>query len=185
MGWTAFDSPHTVRAAPLACLLASLLALGPASPWASARALRRGAAPAITTIPTAGDYSVALEQCVGGGPQPERSATFVAQMVGTPATQKMAMKIDLEERLRGEADYRRVLAPGLGVWRAAETGVKIYKYVKQVTNLQSSASYRAVVHFRWIADRGRTLKRAEARSPRCFQPATPAPAQSGRASAAA
>jgi len=160
MVWTAIDM---TRAALVACLLA----LCAATPVASARVTR----PATAPLP--GDYSVALEQCVSAGALSERSATFVAQMVASVATQKMAMKIELEERAHGEAEYRSVLAPGLGVWRAAEPGVRIYKYVKQVTNLAAPASYRAVVRFRWVGDRGRTIKRAEARSTRCFQPVSP------------
>ncbi len=157
--------PRTARAALLACLLA----LCAAGPVAAAGEVRRAVA-----TPGPGDYSVALEQCVGSAAQSERSATFVAQMVASAGTQKMAMKIELEARARGEAEYHNLLAPGLGVWRAAEPGVKIYKYVKQVTNLAAPAAYRAVVHYRWVGDKGRTIKRAEARSARCFQPVTSA-----------
>jgi hypothetical protein len=128
-----------------------------------------------TSTPAPGDYSVTLEQCVSAGVQAERSATFVSQMVATAATQKMAMKIVLEERTRGEAEYHAVPGPGFGVWRPSEPGVKIYKYVKQVTNLAAPAVYRTTVKFRWAADKGKVIKRAELRSSRCFQPTLPAP----------
>jgi hypothetical protein len=158
----AVDMARAARAALLIPLL--VLVGGPV-----ARAA--GAAP-----PTPGDYSVALEQCIGSTVQPERSATFVAQMVATATTQKMAMKIQLEERARGAAEYHLVSAPGLGVWKPSELGVKIYKYVKQVTNLSAPAVYRVMVKFRWVGDKGRVVKRAELRSSRCFQPAlTPPP----------
>jgi hypothetical protein len=49
--------------------------------------------------------------------------------------------------------------------------VKIYKYVKQVTNLGAPAAYRAVVRFRWLGEKGRALKHAELHTPRCQQPA--------------
>jgi hypothetical protein len=119
-------------------------------------------------------YSVTLEQCVTSTVQAERSATFTAQMVATSATQKMAMRIELQQRLRDEADFHTVLAPGFGVWRGSEAGVKIYKYVKQVTNLAAPAAYRVVVRFRWMGERGHVLKRAELRTPRCLQPLLPA-----------
>jgi len=80
------------------------------------------------------------------------------------------MRIELEQRLRGETIFHTVIAPGLGVWRDSEAGVKIYKYVKQVTNLTAPAAYRAVVRFRWLGDRGHVLKHAELRTPRCLQP---------------
>jgi hypothetical protein len=124
----------------------------------------------LTTTPTDGaPYSVTLEQCATSTVQVERSATFTAQMTATSATQHMGMRIELQQRLHGEA-FHTVIAPGFGIWRSPEAGVKIYKYVKQVTNLTAPAAYRAVVHFRWLGDRGRVLKRAELHTPRCFQP---------------
>jgi hypothetical protein len=51
--------------------------------------------------------------------------------------------------------------------------VKIYKYVKQVTNLDTSAAYRALVRFRWIGERGHVLKRDELHTPRCLEPSLP------------
>jgi hypothetical protein len=164
----AVDRARPARAALGACLLA--LAAGGLP--AAARA---------TTASAPGDSSVTLEQCISSSVQAERSATFVSQMVATAATQKMAMKIVLEERARGGAEYHAVPGPGFGVWRPSEPGVKIYKYVKQVTNLAAPAIYRTTVKFRWVADKGRVIKRAELRSSRCFQPpltapVTPAPA---------
>jgi hypothetical protein len=47
--------------------------------------------------------------------------------------------------------------------------VKIYKYVKQITDLSSPAVYRAVVRFRWVGERGRVVKRAELHTARCEQ----------------
>ena len=165
MGRTAEIRRAAARASTIACLLA----LCAGGPLAAARGVTRG-----VTAPAPGDYSVALEQCVSAAAQSERSATFVAQMVGTAATQKMAMKIQLEQRMRGESEYH-ALAPA-GSWKASEAGVKIYKYVKQVTNLSAPAMYRLDVKFRWIASKGKVVKRAELRSSRCFQPALAAPA---------
>lgn len=165
MGRTADIRRAGARAAASACLLA----LCAGGPLAAASGVVRGA-----SAPTPGDYSVTLEQCLGSSVRSERSATFTAQMVGTAATQKMAMKIQLEARMRGEAEYHAVTPTG--PWKPSEPGVKIYKYVKQVTNLSAPAVYRLDVKFRWIADKGRVVKRAELRSSRCFQPALAAPA---------
>lgn len=159
----ATNTPRVARAALIVCLLA-LLACGPV-------ALARESTPP----PPPGDYSVTVEQCVNSSVQAERSATFVAQMVATASTQKMAMKINLEERLRSEPEYHVVAAPGFGVWRPSEPGVKIYKYVKQVTNLTASVVYRVAVKFRWVGDKGKVIKRADLRSSRCFQPTLTAP----------
>lgn len=163
-------TPRVARAALIVCLLA-LLACGPVA------LAREGASP----TPVPGDYSATVEQCVSSSVQAERSATFVAQMVATAPTQKMAIKINLEERLRNEPEYHMVAAPGFGVWRSSEPGVKIYKYVKQVTNLTAPVVYRVAVKFRWVGDKGKVIKRADLRSSRCFQPTlttpvSPAPA---------
>ena len=166
MGWMVANKPHAARAALIVCLLA-LVACGP--PVALARE-------GTSSVPVPGDFSVTVEQCVNSNVQTERSATFVAQMVATVSTQKMAMKINLEERGRGELEYHVVGAPGFGVWRPSEPGVKIYKYVKQVTNLAAPVSYRVAVKFRWVVgDKGKVIKRAELHSSRCFQPTLTAP----------
>lgn len=145
----------------VACVLAALARVDAASALAAVRRI---------AVPPAPGYSVTLEQCVTSTVQTERSATFTAQMVATAATQKMAMRFELQERMRGETDFHTVVAPGLGAWQRSEPGVKIYKYVKQITNLAAPAAYRAVVRFRWLGEKGRVLKRAELHTQKCVQP---------------
>ncbi|HEY5287458.1 MAG TPA: hypothetical protein VIJ50_10170, partial [Solirubrobacteraceae bacterium] len=117
-----------------------------------------------------GAATVGIEQCVTSTIHAERSATFTAQMAATATTQKMAMRIELQQRLRGEAEFHTLAAPGFGVWRTSEPGVAIYKYVKQITNLDAPAAYRVLVRFRWLDERGHVLKRDELHSSRCAQP---------------
>jgi hypothetical protein len=167
MARMAFMSNRTMKIMPaVACTLA-LLVCGQVA-FAQV-GLRR----ALTTTPPEGTASVTLEQCVSSTVQVERSATFTAEMTATTATRRMGMRIELQQRLRGEGEFHTMLAPGFGVWRASEPGVKIYKYVKQVTNLTAPAAYRAVVRFRWLGEKGRMLKRAELHTPRCLQPTLP------------
>lgn len=171
MAKTMFKYAHGAKTAlMLACLLALLaclqVAFAQASPFAQASLHRT-----LTSVPADGSgYSVTLEQCATSTVQSERSATFTAQMTATSATQRMGMRIELQQRMHGEAEFHTVVAPGLGVWRSSEPGVKIYKYVKQVTNLEAPAAYRATVRFRWLGDKGKVLKRSEAHTPRCLQP---------------
>jgi hypothetical protein len=158
------------RAARAALVLAGTLAL---LAWAQV-AFADGAQNAgSTTAATDGSASVGIEQCVASTVQAERSATFTAQMSATSTTQKMAMRIELQQRLRGESEFHTLAAPGFGVWRTSESGVEIYKYVKQVTNLDAPAAYRVTVHFRWADERGHVLKRDELHSSRCLQPTFP------------
>jgi hypothetical protein len=152
---------HLMRAARAAsicgCVLASLVC---------------GQAAFASTI-TDGAATVGIEQCVSSTVQLERSATFTAQMNATTATQKMAMRLELQQRLRGENEFHTLVAPGFGVWRVSEPGVKIYKYVKQVTNLDAPAAYRVLVRFRWTGEGGHQLKHDELRTPRCIEPSLP------------
>jgi hypothetical protein len=118
--------------------------------------------------------NAALEQCVTSVAQIERSATFAGEMTAVPGTVRMAMRIEVQESLPGQAGYHTLSAPGLGVWRDSDPKVRIYKYLKQVTNLSAPASYRALVRFRWLGAKGHVLKHAERLTSRCEQPAAPA-----------
>jgi hypothetical protein len=130
---------------------------------------------AQTTTPstTSSAVTATLEQCFTSVVQVERSATFTGEMTAVAGAARMAMRIDLEERLPGETEFHPVVFSGLGVWRWADPKVKVYKYLKQVTNLSSPASYRGFVRFRWINARGHVIKRAERWTARCLQPASP------------
>jgi hypothetical protein len=105
--------------------------------------------------------------------QAERAATFAGEMAAIPGTLRMAMRIDVQERMPEDLSFHTVSAPGLGVWRVSDAKVKIYKYLKEVTNLSAPATYRAFVRFRWLGQKGHVLKRAERVTARCMQPAPP------------
>jgi hypothetical protein len=160
------------RAARLALVLVGALAL---LVWAQAAFAREGLRNSLTSTPSppaaASGYSATVEQCVTSSVQSERSATFTAQMVATGTTQRMEIKIQLQQRMRGEPEYHTVAAPNLGIWRGSEPGVKIDKYVQQVTGLTAPAAYRALVQFRWLGDKGHMLRHAELHTFHCLQPA--------------
>jgi hypothetical protein len=118
-----------------------------------------------------------LEQCVTAVAQTERSVTFAGEMTSIPGSARMEMRVDVLERMPTETSFHAVSAPGLGVWRTAAPGVKVYRYLKQVTNLSAPAFYRGAVRFRWLTSRGHLLKAVELRTPRCEQPATPPPGE--------
>ncbi len=132
---------------------------------------------ASTSNPAPAPVSASVEQCVPSVNRTERSATFVGQMTATAGTQRMAIQIEIQERMPTDLAFHTVMAPGLGVWRQSETGVRIYKFVKQVTNLSAPAAFRALVRYRWLDDRGHTIAHAQRRTPICQQPAQPLPAQ--------
>jgi hypothetical protein len=122
--------------------------------------------------------SASLVQCLSASEPAERAATFAGEMTMVAGASRMSMRIELLERMPGEANYHTVAAPGLGVWRGSDPGVGVYKYVKQVTNLSAPADYKGLVSFRWQGAHGRTVKRDERRTRRCSQPASTASASS-------
>jgi hypothetical protein len=108
------------------------------------------------------DCHVAVEQSA-------RYVTFAGQMSALPGADRLAMRMDLQERDPGMA-FRVVSAPNLGVWRRSAPGVGVLRYVKQVTNLPAPAAFRAVISFRWLDAAGHVVRRAARRSPLCLQP---------------
>jgi hypothetical protein len=143
------------------------------------RARAHGHAADTALGPRNAPVSAGLDHCVTAGLQGERSATFSGEMTAIPGTIRMAMRIEVQERMPAEEAFHTIIAPGLGVWRVSEVKVRVYKYFKQVTNLHSPASYRALVRFRWLTARGHVLRQAERLTPRCLQPAPPAPPPPG------
>jgi hypothetical protein len=161
------------------CLAQAPVAMGgttaPSSPSASETAGSGGTGQAGQgdAPGTKANVSATLEQCATALAQTERSATFAGEMTVIPGTARMEIRIDIEERSPGEAQYRTVSAPGLGVWRGSAPGVKTYTHIQQVTNLSAPASYRGAVRFRWLNARDRLIKAEELRTPACEQPAVP------------
>jgi hypothetical protein len=121
------------------------------------------------------NVAATLEQCLTSSLQAERSATFTGEMAAIAGSTKMEMRIDVLERLPHEMLFHTVTAPGLGVWRVSTTGVKVYKYLKQVTNLSAPAFYRAAIRYRWLSAKGKIVKTAELHTPKCEQPPPLAP----------
>ncbi len=118
--------------------------------------------------------NASLEQCATAPAASERSATFAGEMTAIAGTARMQIRIDVIERVPGEAQYRTVNASGLGVWRDSAPGVKIYTSFNTVNDLSAPAFYRGAVRFRWLNSKGRTIKAEELRTPRCEQPVAPA-----------
>jgi hypothetical protein len=162
---------HTLlRASAHALLMASLAALCLGGAVAAAAVGDTQGSTAPTTKPPA---AATLVECLTSTEQSERSATFQGEMTAIPGSAKMEMRVDVLERSPRELAYRNIAAPGLGAWRAAAPGVKVYKYLKQVTNLSAPAAYRAAIRFRWLNAKGKLIKAMELRTPKCLQPLHP------------
>jgi CARDB len=134
----------------------------------TAALLALAAAPAgahAQTVPT----RAALQACHTGSAPLDRYAVFTAQLGAVPDTQRMQVRFDLQQKLTG-GDFRRVVAPGLGVWRSSIPGIDIFRYRKQVANLPAPGSYRALVRFRWLDANGKVIAGATRRTRTCKQP---------------
>jgi hypothetical protein len=100
-------------------------------------------------------------------------------MTAIPGTARMQIRVDLEEQIPGELQYRTVNDPALGVWHGSTPGVKVFTHIQQVTNLSAPAFYRGVVRFRWINAKGRTIKAEQLSTAHCEQPAPPSSTDTG------
>jgi hypothetical protein len=170
-------SPRTRRRLPaaLVCALACVLVLSlAAGAQASAPGTgTSGSGSQQTSPPAPGSASATLEECVTAPQAEQRAVSFSAEMTAVAGTMRMAMRIDLEERLPGETEFHAVTAQGIGSWRSSDPKVKVYKYLKQVTNLSAPAAYRGFVRFRWLNAKGHVIRRTERLTARCAQPAPP------------
>ena len=110
------------------------------------------------------------EACTAAGAATGRAVTFAGQMETVPGARRMAMQIVVQERAPGEVGFHTLTADGLGSWQRSEVGVKIYKYVRQVTDLPSPAAFRAVIEYRWLNEKGHVIRSDERRTPSCRQP---------------
>lgn len=165
--------------ATLVCLLAPV-AITPAAGAAVRAAARLEVSQQTEPHPGSTPLAAAtLEKCVTAAEQSERSVTFVAEMSTIPDATRMAIRIEIQERLPEEASFHTVRAPGLGVWRESDPGVKAFKYLNKVDNLSAPGVYRAAVRFRWLNAKDRPIKRLERHTASCVQPAlAPTPTSS-------
>jgi hypothetical protein len=159
----------------LACVCASLSTAQILSASASAdtagTTTGQTGLPEVPTPTPKPSASATLQQCLTAAAETERSATFAGEMTAIAGTTRMEMQVNVLERTSEEMTYHTVTAPGLGVWRSSDTGVKAYTYLKQVTNLSAPAFYRGAVRFRWLNAKGHIIKTLELRTQRCEQPA--------------
>ena len=123
-----------------------------------------------TTTSPAPALSATVEQCVTAATQADRSVTFTGQMETVPGAHRMAMEITVQEHAPDEASFHTLTAAGSPTWERSEAGVRVYKYVRQVTDLPAPATFRAVVAYRWMNERGQVIRHDERRTLVCRQP---------------
>ena len=136
----------------LVTLLAAALAAGPVTPAHAA------------DVPV-GVRVLTCEAWEAGQPG---QVLYKAHMHAVSGTARMALRIRLFEKY-GDGTFKRVSAPGLGIWRKSRVGATAFRYKQRVRGLHQGAVYRAVVHYRWFGSDGAAFLKARRRSQICSQ----------------
>jgi CARDB protein len=131
-----------------------------------------GAVPAPAPTPTPGRVAATLTTCHVSAELADRYATFAAQMVATPATQEMSLRLQLYEHTAGTPGYRLITGvPGFGVWESSAPGIGVFNYSQEVTSLVAPASFRVQVGYRWLDASRRVIRRTTRTTVACAEPA--------------
>lgn len=138
-------------------LIALLLIAAPAS-----------AAHAAATKPP--KLGATLKTCSTSALPVQRIASFVGSMPARANGPRMQMRFELERKRDGQRRWRRLKAKGFGIWERANRNVAGFVFTKRVAALPVPATYRALVHFRWLDANGAIVKRARSRTRPCRQP---------------
>lgn len=109
-----------------------------------------------------------MPSCIQAHEGTDGSVTYVARMTSVAGSTRMSLRIRLLERL-GDADFERVAAEGLNVWRKARSGAAKFRWEQEIGGLREGAVYRAVVRYRWRDADGRLIRVERRRSPKCDQ----------------
>lgn len=105
-----------------------------------------------------------------------RVAVVGAWMRPLPFAQRMAVRLDLWQRLPGARWTQRTDVPGLGVWVSPSdpllgTGpADVFKYRQAVGRLAVPAAYRFRVTFRWSDAAGAVVRQTGITTATCRQP---------------
>ena len=146
------------RLATLACLAAAAISAAPAAARAAGQEEQR---PRL---------QARLVTCATGDTAHKRTAAFTASMAATDGTARMWIRFDLLQRTPGQAEFAPVALPAWGRWERSEPGRIGFIYTKRIRALRAPGAYRARVRFRWYADDGRLLRRAQRVTTTCDQP---------------
>jgi hypothetical protein len=120
---------------------------------------------AVPQAAQAADGGALLAECDRNG----RAAEFEGRMQTVAGATELRMRFTLQARSANRRGFRRVAAPGFGVWTSADPGTTRYVFTRRVEQLIGPARYRVVIHFRWLAADATVLARDRAVSRSCTQ----------------
>jgi CARDB protein len=108
-----------------------------------------------------------VRSCQVGDSSKQRQATFYGRMRSITGASRMMMRFTVVDR--SSEGSTLVPAPQLAQWRRSRPGVKTFGYAQTVTGLQVGGAYAAMVEYRWVDAKGRTLKTLRRTSAECRQ----------------
>jgi hypothetical protein len=176
---------------------AAIALLGLAAAGAEGSALPRGSTPAVSTVSTGATgatgasvpLTATVTACHTDAVAANRYAIFTSVTNWLPGTVTMEVKFQLEERTSAGAQFEPVAvppsSPGFDVWSRSKppqpgTFTSNFTDNQEVTQLVAPASYRVLVHARWIDRHERVIHVAQALSTVCVQPLLSADLQIAR-----
>jgi hypothetical protein len=148
-------------------LIAATLALLATFALAAVAAGTSSAATAASSVTSATPPSVTLTACTNGTTIAQRTASFSAEMQAFTGTSTMSVNFRLFERTAATHRYVEVNAPGFGVWQVSNRGIAVFTANENVIDLPAPASFRAVVHYRWMDRHHHVIRTDTLVSPAC------------------
>jgi hypothetical protein len=124
--------------------------------------------PAVAPLPSGPRPAMAsLDVCQVAVAQADRVATFSGEMGAISGAKSMEIKVNVLESAPGSG----FTTPpgGAGTWQHSNAS-KVYRLVRNLTNLDAPASYKANVSFRWLSAQGKVVARASKHTPTCVLP---------------
>lgn len=152
----------------VARLLAALVLAAPA--------LAAPVAAAVPAVPARAPATARLLSCKRSPLLDARVAVVGTSMRPLPGGSRLAVRIDLWQRVPAARWTQRTDVPGLGVWIApsdpqlGERPGDVFRYRQSVGRLAVPATYRFRVTFRWSDAAGAVVRQALATTAVCRQP---------------
>jgi hypothetical protein len=116
--------------------------------------------------------SVKLRVCRAGAYYDNRLISFRARMgrfSTTSEPQNLMMRFDVLQRLNENTRFKKLKADGLGTWFSSSDSATLYQRDLALTNIETAATYRASVAFRWTTSDGTIQSRRVVVSSPCKQ----------------
>jgi hypothetical protein len=125
---------------------------------------------AAQAAPVTRPLTATVTACHADPVQANRYATFSASMNALPQSKTMEERFELQQNAQGWHDVSPAPPGAFSAWQSSAAGVTVLNDVQTVSALAAPASYRVIVHYRWLGQHNRTLRSATRTTPACRMP---------------